>query len=547
MKQVSRTYFSVFVIFIIFNFIIVSAVSALSEMEKISEFLKKSDITFTDKDLIMIEELYTFWNNYSKDLWPGMKIIETPISIVFAGKQNILIGHPKPPADAIYLSENIPLLNKKAFLYPDRTFMNGAMCSPDFEGVPTVFINTYDEYNKFIREYAKKNNLPEYENYQRPLFDHLGAILHELCHAFQFRSFANKKENKTTKNQNLSKADYPYLDEEMNLLLGLEGLILADALDESKKESLKELWQDFVTVRSERRKKLHPDLVKNEQFLEFIEGTAQYLQYALAYPTEEQMNSFKKLKAFSEFPKNIEDTAKGMVRKNLLNLWSPNMSMYMQYVYYTGVAQTHLLDSLVSNWKTDLFRKYENFDSLLFVRSLTRSADRFENIKKRYQADQILNKIRPELEKIRAKFEAAFQKHISQKGKRIYFHGIDVMPENVCIVGPCLLVEHGDYRIFEAGASQIRFNNETIGWCVDVMFKKAFPLFHQKKSGEVFFIFDGTFEPKDLIQADSVSEVSVGKWECMGNVQFDSHLFSIKCKKLEVVCSDTQIDFRILE
>ncbi|MBF0547051.1 MAG: hypothetical protein HQM08_21600 [Candidatus Riflebacteria bacterium] len=152
-----------------------------SEFTKLSEFLKsKYQITLETKDLVMIKAVYAFWESFGKSIWPGVDISTTPMSIVFPQKQNILIGHPNPPKDAIYLSESLPFLNKKAFLYPDRTFMNGLMTSPNYEGKPTVFFNTIQTYNEFVHKYAQDNHKPDLENYQKPLLEHLGGILHEL-------------------------------------------------------------------------------------------------------------------------------------------------------------------------------------------------------------------------------------------------------------------------------------------------------------------------------------------------------------------------------
>jgi len=48
-------------------------------------------------------------------------------------------------------------------------------------------------------------------------------------------------------------------------------------------------------------------------------------------------------------------TFKEMAVKSLNNLSNPQMSMYMNYVYYTGLAQTYALNKIRPEWRNELF------------------------------------------------------------------------------------------------------------------------------------------------------------------------------------------------
>ncbi|MBI2267215.1 MAG: hypothetical protein HYU64_18975 [Armatimonadetes bacterium] len=504
------------------------------EIERIQKFLEQYQITIQEKDLIIIQETYDFWNRFGEEIWPGVDISQTPLVIVFPQKQNILIGHPKSPKNSIHLAEKLPVIGKPALLYPDRTFMNGAMCSPNFEGTPTVFFNTLDTYNDFVHNMGKEKNNPELLKYRRPLMDYCGAILHELFHSFQYREqkFLRSPSDQTP--TKLTKIDYPYLDAEVDLLLAIEGLILADVLKTDDKDEARELWQDFLQVRVERRKRLPKDVIRIEQYLEMTEGTAQYIQYQLAYPSRRYLDSFTSLRRVPDFETAAVGNPIEAVLKDLQSLQHPMKSYAMQYAYFTGIAQTYLLDRLLPHWKDQFFRKHGNLDQVIF-NDLTFSEDRrLAKIKERYNADSILERVRKEIETQKRKFREAFQRHDSAKGKKLLFRAPGIGPEDVQIMAPVLLVEHEDFRIFEAGATAIGFVRENPKWSAVLNFKKSFPIFFNRKTGEVYFIFDGELDVASSIKCDGKNEAGAGRTIFSGNVDFDSDLLSFKCQELDV-------------
>jgi hypothetical protein len=269
---------STIVSLITLNFNLISYSSTLKELEP---ELKKYNISIEENDLKVINKVYEFWEKNSNKIWKGASFKDTPIVIVFSGKYNIVIGHPNKIENEIFLTDNFPELNKKAVLIKDNTFMGGgAMTSPNFNDVPTVFINTLKENNDFIKNYAKENNLTELLNYEKPNLEYMGTILHEFFHSYQYNEIKKVKTNNKQKPIRLTKIDYPYLDVDINLLLGIEGKILSKLINTSDFKKSKELFRDFIIVRNERRNKLDSDFSRLENYMEKMEGIAQYVGFS---------------------------------------------------------------------------------------------------------------------------------------------------------------------------------------------------------------------------------------------------------------------------
>ncbi|MBF0546782.1 MAG: hypothetical protein HQM08_20245 [Candidatus Riflebacteria bacterium] len=398
---------------------------------------------------------------------------------------------------------------------------------------------------KFWDRYAKidNNHKPDLENYQKPLLEHLGGILHELLHAFQFsevKQFVGKKDDSRTL---LTKIDYPYQDSEVCLLLGLEGAVLADIVKGAESEKIRELWQDFVCVRNERRKRIHPDIVKLEGYMEINEGTAQYVQYSLNFPKPEYLKALSMLQNLPEFQSVKPAEKKDIIINFLKQLYKPSMSMYMTYVYHTGVAQAFLLDSLIPNWKTDFFRKYRSFDGLLVQSVSDDPGERLQKIKERYHSDEMMTKINVELGEIKSKNDAELSKFLSQSGSRICFSCTNVDPQHVQIIGTVFLIETDEFRVFKAGAQQIAFVGDTA--ILNVAFKKSVPIFFNKKTGEVFFINSENSALFDSISADSQQKISSETTEYSGNVKVDNTIFTFECPKLSLSQSLSQSSLRL--
>ena len=213
---------------------------------------EKAGVTLTDADLYRAAEAYNFWQQKGENVWPGADMRAVPLQLVFPEKLDVIIGHPSPPADCVKENIKLPGLDKTFCHRPDRTFYYGFAAGQE-NGVPMVSLNTMEVFDEYANALMKKQGLAE-GKYAKTYREYQGSLVHELLHAYQYaeKNFLPKKE-KNARRPKLTKLDYPYQDEENCLLLGLEGRVLADIMDEKDPGRIAELWRDFMAARAARR------------------------------------------------------------------------------------------------------------------------------------------------------------------------------------------------------------------------------------------------------------------------------------------------------
>jgi len=450
------------------------------------------NISLNDSDLNRINEVYNFWSQKGENIWPGVKIENTPVQIIFPEKTNLLIGHPNPPKDCLPSPVRIPVLKKDFCYIKDNTFMYGAMSGP-INKIPAISINTIDLYEKYVRDYFLKNNIAP-QNYKKTSIQYFSEILHEMFHAYQDseQKYLPQKDQLRIR---LTKIDYPYQDEESNLLLALEGRILADIVSEKDLGKAKKLWEDWLVVRKERHSSLDPELIKLERYLELKEGTAQYVGNSLLYLKNDDVKPLEATFGDQRFEGYASsDTFKDTLTASLTSFTDPSIPRYMVYVYYTGMAIVSSLDAINPDWKKDLFRRVdginEGLDTLVSSRIAMPKDTKtmLDDILKRYESEKLKEKIREGLKDILETNQTKLDKFQNAKGLRFKFVFPGAKASNILIYAPVLLTEYKEYRVFEAGCSKIEWKNDDGDVLTEINFTKAIPIILNRKSGVVEII-----------------------------------------------------------
>lgn len=518
-----------------------TSASRAAEMAELKGTFDKYGISVSESDLLLVKDVYDFWKKRGDGIWPGMKPETTPLVIVFPEKHNLVIGHDGTITGAVALADKLPVLDKKAFLVKDDTFMNGAMASPDYNGRPTVFFNTIETTDRFIRDYAKKNGIASHENYRTDPLDHMGKILHELFHAYQYSEqklgTAKKKKNKAVR---LTKIDYPYLDADIALLLGIEGRILARVIETADAAEAGKLFDDFIAARRFRHSRLDPDIVRLEEYMEVSEGTAQYVGWMINYASTTEAGIFDNLKKLPEF-KDVRASGSpgGAAGKFLAELHSPMMGRYMNYVYYTGLAQTCALNGIKPGWSEGFFRKRGKFGDIV-KGARTYPGDEASFIRvigKKYGADEMRTKIADALGKLKEENRLKFKKFESLPGRkfRIVFEGAG--PADILIYAPVLLTEYGNIRIFEAGCNRIERVDAGLKALARIDFKAAFPVFFDRRSGAVSFRIENPEHRGFEVRSGSKREKK-GRVTYENDVELTSGAFSFRASRIDVTTLD---------
>jgi hypothetical protein len=498
---------------------------------------EKAGVRLADADLFRVAEVYNYWGQKGESIWPGVDVATVPVQFVFPEKMDILIGHPDPPADCVRENIVLPGLNKTFCHAPGRTFLHGAATGP-LNKVPTLSANTMGEFDDYANDYYRKNGLDR--KYQKLYLQYLGELAHEMFHGYQDNEsrYLPEKE-KLHRPLKVMKVDYPYQDEEAALLLALEGRVLAALLDEKDPEKVRELWRDFSAAREERHKRLAPDMVRLERYMELKEGTAQYVGWSVQYGGAGDVKPLPETAAdprFSGYPSS--DTLKDVIKQSLAQLDSPLAGRWMLYVYYTGAALSYNMDKAAPGWKKEAFRRmsglYGGLDTIVTAGVPLKggSAERLKGLYERYKAEELRAGIRKVLGKDLAENKAKLDKFLLVPGKRysLVFRG--VKPEDLQISATVLLTEYLEKRIFEAGISGITADGKGT-----VEFSKALPVLFDKKTGR----FDFTVPEKDAAAPEIKAKktaIKNGYTRYSGVVEFKSGFFSWKGERLEVAEKD---------
>jgi len=504
-----------------------------------SAIFEKAGVSLTDTDLYRVAEIYNFWEQKGETIWPGMHISTTPIQFIFPEKLDVLIGSAKPPENCVKQEVKLPGFGKTFCHRPDRKFLHGAATGRE-GGDLAVSVNTMEVFDEYVNGLIQKQT-PGAEKFEKPYLMYLGEVAHELTHAYQHYEARNLPAKEKTGPLKMTKVDYPYQDGEACLLLGLEGRILSDIMDEENPGKVKELWRDFMAVRSERRGRLPGDLAQVENFMELSEGTAQYVGWSVQYGKNDEVKPLPQLAGDPRFGGySSSDTLRVMLKQQLGTLELPVQSQWMRYVYTTGTALAYNLEKAVPGWKKGLFRKVSwsktGLADLLTANVKRSGSDkkRLEAVHSRYDAAKLKAGIKEALDKDLAGNKVKLDKFYAAPGKRVSFSFAGAKPEEVMVLGPVLLTEYGKLRVFEAGATQVAHKlgekDEN-----SVHFAKALPLLIDRATGRLELALPDGAAP--AVKAGK-TVVKDGRTVYSGGVEYDNGIFKWKGEKLEVVEKD---------
>lgn len=516
-------------------FCLLSCASAGAMPPEAQEVFNKAGVKLTDADLYRIAEVYNFWEQKGESIWPGMYIATTPVQIVFPEKLDVLIGSAEPPENCVKEAVVLPGFNRTFCHRPDRKFLYGAATGRE-GGDLAVSVNTMDVFDAYVDTLMQKQ-MPGAEKIVKPYLQYLGEVAHELTHAYQGYEARALPEKEKSGPLKYTKIDYPYQDAEACLLLGLEGRLLADIMDEDAPEKSGGLWLDFLAVRRARRARLPGDLPAVERFMELMEGTAQYVGWSVQYGRNDDVKPLPQLAADERFAGySSSDTLRAVLKQSLATLHLPVQGQWMRYVYTTGPALSYNMDKAVSGWKKGLFRRVSGLrvglDDLAAA-SLPRPGSdkkRLAAVYARYDTAAMRAGIKEAMDKALGESKLKLDRFYALPGRRLRFSFGGASPENVLVMGPVLLTEYGDLRVWEAGVNKVAENlgekNERAA-----VFDKALPVLQNRKTASFEVVLPEGAAPR--IKAEK-TKVKKDRTIYRGGVEYSNGVFSWKGERLEV-------------
>lgn len=492
--------------------------------------LPQLGIQLDDWDLWRLEENYNFWRKAGPALWPGVTGVEaTPVQLVFPGRYDVLLGHPRPPADCLPFSERLP---KERFCYrKDTVFVHGAFMG-DLNGTDTVTVNTLGEMDKYG---AQATATP---GYRHAYLTNAATQNHELFHAFQNRE--RKLLAEEPGYPRVSRLDYPDKNPELNMLLGLEARILAEALDAGG-PALLELMRDFMAVRAERYALLPLKARLIAGYMELIEGTAQYISYGVQYGVNPGL---------APLPETLSDPrfAGYADRDNIAAMLKPRLAILHRYqavatcafAYQSGAALALALDKLDPGWKDGLFRtcsgKGCSLDTLVgrLVEADNNPA-RVARVKARYDAPRLLAESEADLAELLAANKELIEEFRALPGPRVRLAFPGTPPENIAVVAPAKLAEYGAERLYRDGCYGVQYAGDLRQYEVEILVQA--PGLLDLRSMTLELALPGAAPDFSGIKADSVRQDG-GETVYEGNVSFDNGVFRWQGDKLAVAGRD---------
>ena len=515
------------------------------EAEKI---FARAGVKLVDADLYRVAEAYNFWAQKGDSIWPGADISSVPVQFVFPEKLDVLIGHPDPPPGCVKEDILLPGLNRTFCHRPDRTFQYGFVAGREND-IPTVSLNTMETFENYANAQLAARN-PGAAKYSRPYMEYLGSLAHELLHAYQYSERARlPEEEKNARKPVLNKLDYPYQDEEKGFLLALEGRVLADLLEESDPGRAKELWLDFIVVRSRRRQGLPRDIVLLEQYMELTEGTAKYAGDSVQYGDNSGVRPLPETAADPRFSGYASSgTLRGVIRQRLLSLDNPLMGRGMSYAYETGMALAYSLDTAAPGWKKDLFRRISGFrgglDGILTaaIKSPGNPDRRLAAVSARYDGEKLRAAVRGMLEVDLAEGKAKLEAFRAAPGKRYRLVFPGVKPADLLLYYPGVISEYKDLRLLQRGATQVSFDMSD-DESLDIKFSRSLPALYDRGAGTLELAVADA--PAQQIKAGR-TKTGKGVTLYSGGGEYDNGVFSWKGGRLEVSEKDgvTTLAFR---
>ncbi len=300
-------------------------------------------------------------------VWPGYAAMEAPV-IIWNDDYEFLFGISNPPSDW----EEVPGDDFEGYPYyrrPAKDPQNFAVSVGD-QWAASIFTKFMVDFSLIseIRELLPPGiaDVFPYRIFIQPSEMQISGVLHEYFHVAQAKFYPQKFEEAESVYQFGDR--YWASEAENESTWGEEIDLLIKAVAASSDEDAAELGRQFLAQRDLRRNDdaLNADLIAYEVRLEWLEGTAKYVElrsWQEAYRNQLYV-SLLEMAADPDF-KDYE---------TFDSHWNQEMRQTRQQAkrtgdvrfYYTGMLQAYLLDRLLPNWKERITAEGVYFEDLLW-------------------------------------------------------------------------------------------------------------------------------------------------------------------------------------
>ncbi|QIG78916.1 hypothetical protein [Stakelama tenebrarum] len=240
-----------------------------------------------------IAQLWEVIGRSDNPVWPGWDASDTPVLVYFPGEQEILLNHPAPPEGYVRADGLLPIVRppgERVWVRNGETHFpyDGQNTRTDIGGVSTLVVaDTLSNLRGWLRNQmnapgspADRGDLLTLEALSADPYRTMGLAGHEAFHVFQHARAPDKEITEA------ALLEYPVLSVDNNLGVALEAQALAAALRAQDEGEILRAARAALAIRLWRRAGLPQSAIAYEDGIEFTEGLAKYVEYALTEALE---------------------------------------------------------------------------------------------------------------------------------------------------------------------------------------------------------------------------------------------------------------------
>lgn len=331
-------------------------------------------------DPLLVAQAAEVWGVLARKenpVWPGWDATATPLLFYLPDVQDVLINHPRPPQGFHKYTGPVQFPGATIMVRDGHTFfqLDGQNTVVDVAGVPTLVVadtlsnrrNTLRGLLEDPRPAREKVNGLTWRQLQGDPYQGLCMIAHEAFHAFQRRQAPDKPGSEA------ALARYPVLTVANTVGFALEGGALAEMLRARHAPDIRRHALRWLAARQERRRHLPAEAIAYEDFLEYLEGLAKYVEYRLLEVLEGRtptppMAWVQGFQGYGDLSKQREELIRQMVQnmRGEVNINNDpyGVSPLRMRLYFSGMAVGVLLDRLAPDWKQRIFAREETLTRL---------------------------------------------------------------------------------------------------------------------------------------------------------------------------------------
>ncbi|MBN1893952.1 hypothetical protein JW906_05635 [bacterium] len=305
-------------------------------------------------DLIILQEANHLWDIFGNEIWQYYHPEDMPVLLFNTPEQHWLLNHPDPPENFHKLVCCNTQIDAKTSGCDPLWYYFSATIWP-INHCWTTIIPSLSACNDFCAEH----HLPD--SFFPP--DLLVFItLHERFHNFQIKWLENdylrifniEDSESPRKEKHDTLSDIPDDSPKASLCLE-EQAALYKAYIEQDTLKAKGHIREFLNLRHQNGRFISEVEKETENFMEFVEGTAKYIEFQLSESIQDGYRSIDRIrnhKQFNNYTEVVQSPRLFIEKAQTGDLTSSRF-------YSTGIILCKLLDRFSEkDWKKDLFKNY---------------------------------------------------------------------------------------------------------------------------------------------------------------------------------------------